>query len=197
MESILEQSENTILANIIQFSLFSEDKCNEYVNIISKNANNSPYHGSMQKHTVDVSILLKENLQLLLQSKLLPIINNFFNDGIQQKYVIYTAHAILYKSKGMGERSLNLHTDDSDITINITLNTNNLEGNELEFYGSTPYSSSILKKFERFRLKEDKIIRIQHKIGSCLIHKGNHPHLTRPILNGDRIGLVVWLKKIC
>jgi hypothetical protein len=185
-----------ILINVFQFPLLTQDQCENITKIILNNINNYPHYGSMQKHTVDITTLLADFIQdyiPLITSK----INEFYDFGKKIPYFIYTAHSILYKANGAGEKALSIHTDDSDITVNIPIHMKDLLGSELRFMGSTPYGNSIYERhFEKYRIKDPIAVNsISHKLGSYVIHRGEHPHETSAIYNGERIALVFWLKR--
>ena len=58
------------------------------------------------------------------------------------------------------------HTDDSDLTLNLCLYTNDLLGSDLIF------SNHKSKK---------QICSVSHRCGQCVIHRGNQYHLVTPI----------------
>lgn len=196
-ESVLSASEGTILLNILKFPFLSQDDCKSIDSLIERNQ--TSHAGSMQKYTIDVLTSLNNFLQNICLKELIPIINELFYFGKSNEYEIYTAHLILYKFNGEGEKSLKLHTDDSDITVTITLETDELEGSELEFMGTSEYGNAkLVKNFDRIRKSIQSSLeshKISLKSGDCLIHRGNHPHQTTVIKHGSRKTLVIWLKK--
>jgi hypothetical protein len=193
---MFEEQQN-ILINVFQFPLLEREECENITKIILKEKDKYPHYGSMQKHTVDITNLLAEFIaqQLpLISSK----INEVYDFGKKILYSVYTAHAIIYKANGDGEKALSMHTDDSDITVNIPIHMKDLLGSELRFMGSKPYGNSVCKMyFEKNRVKNSLAVNsITHQIGSYVIHRGDHPHETSAIYNGERIALVFWLKRI-
>jgi hypothetical protein len=199
LESILATSESSVLANIFQIDYLSKENCEALTQKILAHRHSHPHEGSMQKYTVDVTSFLDDFLQKCL-ADLTPIVNALFDFGQPTKYTLYTAHAIVYNATGEGEKALKCHVDDSDITINLTLHTENLNGNELRFLQTTPYGNDLcLRQFERMRVKQNTtstLTSLTPKPGWCVLHRGNHPHETSLIQSGQRLALILWLKKL-
>jgi len=192
----MDTSEDTIISNIFHFPYMDDEKCERLSSIILKNQQESPHNGSMQKYTTDIYKVSPDIIHTIVDN-LIPKINSLYDFDKKQEYYIYNSHGIIYKTNGSGEKKLNLHVDDSDITINITLNTDNLKGNILRFHGITEYGNIFCKKnFERIQntqiYSKTDILPIK---GDCIIHRGSHPHETLPIEDGMRIALIIWLKK--
>jgi hypothetical protein len=196
-EDIISNSESTLVLNVFGFPYIPRGECEQMVSIALQNTANV-HHGSMQKYTIDVVETFGQFIKEKLLLELTPSINKLFYFGEENQYQVYTAHVICYSSAPPGEKSLKLHVDDSDITVNITLEANDLDGCEVEFFGTTEYGNNSLRRFERLRNKihPEQGNRIQMDVGRCMIHRGNHPHQTLPIRRGTRKALIVWLKKV-
>jgi hypothetical protein len=185
-----------ILINVFQYPLLTHDECETITKIVLHNRHNYPHTGSMQKHTLDVRNLLADFIQEYIP-QITSKINDLYDFGEKIQYSVHTAHSIFYNANGDGEKALSIHTDDSDITINIPIHMKNLLGSELRFIGSTPYGNSICKThFEKNRIKDPLAVNsLTHSIGSYVIHRGDHPHEISAIYSGERIALVFWLKR--
>ncbi len=186
-----------VLINVFQFPLLSQNECEDLTKTVLDNKNNYPHYGSMQKHTVDITNLLSGFIQQyipLITSR----INELYDFGEKIEYSVYTSHAIIYNANGNGEKALSIHKDDSDITVNIPIHMKDLLGSELRFMGSTPYGNSICRKhFEKSRIKDTLSVNsVSHQLGSYVIHRGDHPHETSAIYDGQRIALIFWLKRV-
>lgn len=186
-----------VLINVFQYPLLSHHDCENLTKILVNNRYTYPHDGSMQKHTLDISNLLADFIQQympLITSK----INDLYDFGEKIRYSVYTAHSIFYSADTNGEKALSMHTDDSDITVNIPIHMKNLLGSELRFIGSTPYGNSICKThFEKNRIKQPLAVNsVSHNLGSYVLHRGDHPHEISAIYSGERIALVFWLKRI-
>lgn len=182
-----------ILINVFQFPLLSKDECAQTRELILKNKD-CPQNGSMQKHTVDMiksCDIIQQHMPTIISK-----INHLYDFDKKINYSLYAAHAVMYNASN-GEKALALHKDDSDITVNILIHTENLIGSELRFMGSTPYGNTECKKhFEKNRVKHPLAINtVSQEVGSCIIHRGDHPHETSAIYNGERISVILWLKK--
>jgi hypothetical protein len=198
LQNIVSTSETSVLFNVFQLPFLSKEKCVELTTTILAHRYSHPHEGSMQKHTIDVTSFLNDFLKETLH-RLVPSINDLFYFGKQHTFHLYTAHAIYYSAEGEGEKGLNTHVDDSDVTINLTLMTESLSGSEVRFLDSTDYGNDYCKQhFGRMKEKLDAgmhLHSIAPEVGTCLLHYGNHPHLTSPIYTGKRLSLILWLKK--
>lgn len=201
LESILELSEATVLLNIFQFPFLSPSECESITNTLLAHKKTHSHNGSMQKYTVDATRLIPTFVNKRIFAEVLPVINALFDFGKPVKYALFTAHAVIYSAEGEGEKALKLHRDDSDITLNITLASNGLVGNEICFVGSMPFGNeSCVQRLEKIRLRLDDG-HTSHPVpppapGMCLLHCGAHPHSTRTIEAGGRVALIVWLKRV-
>jgi len=199
METILETSERTALIKVFQFPFLTETECQNITNTILENRHRFPHEGSMQKHTVDATSILGDVLRDRILKDLTPTINMLFNFDQPQSYSLYTAHAIIYSASGEGEKGLSLHVDDSDITVNLTLHASNLSGSELSFTNTTEYGNEFcLKNLDKMRQKIENtftVTQFKTTVGNCILHRGSHPHSTTGIYTGERIALILWLKK--
>ncbi len=77
------------------------------------------------------------------------------------------------------DRDLYAHTDASAATLNININLPDEEftGSQVDFHDKTT----------------GKTVQTIFKPGKAIIHRGNVPHATHPIISGQRSNLVVWL----
>jgi hypothetical protein len=199
MDSIIETSEKTALINVFQFPFLTETECQNMTNTILENRYRFPHDGSMKKNTVDATNILGDILQNRILKDLTPTINMLFDFDQPQGYSLYTAHAIIYSASGEGEKGLSLHVDDSDITVNITLHSSNLTGSELSFTDTTEYGNEFcMKNLEKMKKKIEKtstVTQFKTVVRNCILHRGSHPHSTTGIYTGERIALILWLKK--
>jgi hypothetical protein len=197
---LLDTSDQTALINVFQFPFLSDDECYRITNMVLDNRYRFPHDVSMQKHTVDAKHILSDFLYERVLKDLMPRINALFDFGNAQSYNLFSAHAIIYSANGTGEKSLSLHVDDADITINITLHSSNLSGCDLSFRGTTEYGNAFCEaNLEKMRQKIEGTCAVTQvnlaTPGLCVLHRGSHPHSTSTILGGERIALILWLKK--
>ncbi|MBU2921094.1 2OG-Fe(II) oxygenase [Winogradskyella psychrotolerans] len=77
------------------------------------------------------------------------------------------------------DKDLHAHTDASSATLNINTNLpdETFTGSVVDFYDKAS-GKTVQTKFEP---------------GKAIIHRGNVPHATHPIISGQRSNLVVWL----
>lgn len=77
------------------------------------------------------------------------------------------------------DKDLHAHTDASAATLNININLVDEEflGSQVDFYDKS----------------SGKTVQTIFKPGQAIIHRGNVPHATHPIISGQRSNLVMWL----
>ncbi|WP_298316773.1 2OG-Fe(II) oxygenase [uncultured Aquimarina sp.] len=77
------------------------------------------------------------------------------------------------------DKDLHAHTDASAATLNINMNLPDEEftGSQVDFHDKTT----------------GKTVQTIFEPGKAIIHRGNVPHATHPIISGQRSNLVVWL----
>jgi hypothetical protein len=159
--------------------------CQElYINSLKKLAQ-SP--NSMHKYgSEDILSILYYNTILMNIS---PFIYEYFNLNLTSKLILYKDFTVHYGKKL--DTKLDIHVDDSDITINICLK-NNLNYTGLVFSGVTNTLFSVKNN--------NNIILVDTEEYDVIIHRGNHPHQVRELfelnddLNKNRINLILWLK---
>ena len=196
MDLNMFEEQQGVLVNVFQFPLLSKNECQQLTQVVRSNRYKLPQDGSMQKHTVDVIVILSNFINQYMPG-IISRINDLYDFGNRVNYSVYSAHAIIY-SPNHGEKALSVHTDDSDITVNIPIHMKDLTGSELRFVGpSPPYGNSLCTQyFERGRVKHPLAVNsISHQLGSYVLHRGDHAHETSAIYSGERITLVFWLKR--
>ena len=77
------------------------------------------------------------------------------------------------------DKDLHAHTDASAATLNININLPEEEftGSQVDFHNKTTR----------------KTVQTIFEPGKAILHRGNVPHATHPIISGQRSNLVVWL----
>ena len=81
-----------------------------------------------------------------------------------------------------GDRELNDHFDNAEITLNVALSDQHEDG-ELVFNGlnSDPVDPS-------------KMFGYEHVMGRGVLHRGRHVHSALPIRSGERWNLIIWMR---
>lgn len=198
LEEILSTSDTSVLFNVFQLPFLSQETCAQLTKEILTHRLADINQNSMQKYIIDVSHFLADFLRESVD-RLTPSINDLFYFGENHTYSIFNAYAIYYNATGEGEKSLNTHVDDSDITVNITLMKENLDGCEVYFTDAPDYGNAYcIKNFSKMKQKLQKgssSYSIKPEVGTCMLHYGNHPHMTSQIQSGKRVSLILWLKR--
>jgi hypothetical protein len=167
----------------LPISLFYKDyekNKNDVINKIRNNINMSS--NSMHKYTSEIPFEINE----------IEKINNILWYFIREYYELWNEKMPKY-SGGFSliynndfDKKLDLHIDDSIYTINMCIQSKNIEGSNIIFNGTK--SNYITHEYNP---KEICVIPSEDYM---LIHLGNHPHRTEEIVEGERINIVFWFK---
>jgi len=91
-------------------------------------------------------------------------------------------HTFIVQYKMGKDISLDMHTDDSEVTLNVNI-SDDFEGAPLHFCGF----------FGQTDQRRHSLTYI-HKKGKAIIHAGRHRHGAAEITAGERYNLIVWLR---
>jgi len=91
-------------------------------------------------------------------------------------------HAFMVKYKLGEDISLDTHVDDSEVTLNVCLGKEFIDG-KLYFHGIRDTPNEHTDYFE-----------FQHKLGVAIIHIGKHVHGASKITGGERCNLIIWCR---
>jgi len=94
-------------------------------------------------------------------------------------------HVFSVRYKAGEDLSLDLHTDDSEVTLNACLGKPGFEGSGLVFCGTLGAADHRVMK-----------IRYRHELGRCVVHKGSQRHGADEITGGERVNLVMWHRSL-
>lgn len=94
----------------------------------------------------------------------------------------FTAHhTFIISYESTKDRSLDMHTDDSDVTWNICLGKEGFTGSGLTFCGQMAQADH--RKFSGL---------YTHQTGRAVVHLGQQRHGADTILSGERHNMVMW-----
>jgi hypothetical protein len=86
-------------------------------------------------------------------------------------------------SDGRNNRLI-IHTDDSEVTLNIGLGDDTFQGGMVELWGLRgEYDRNLLGDYQPIK-------------GRVLIHAGRHFHQVTPVTNGERYALILWTRSL-
>jgi hypothetical protein len=119
-------------------------------------------------------------------------LNNFFDTFICE-YFTYVArimhrgswiiddhHTFVVQYCPTGDTNLDVHVDDSELTLNICLGKPGFEGGNVFFTG----------KENNLKKRGDYV----NQIGRAILHDGSHMHGARNLTKGERINLIIWCR---
>jgi hypothetical protein len=128
-------------------------------------------------------------LNHLITEYITPLSTLLFNDVGGDSLDEHHGFVVEYK---MGkDESLNLHSDDSDVTFNVCLGR--------EFTGGKIYFNGLLCRmcqqslYSSFSSRQG-YVEITHKVGRALLHRGQHRHGANEITSGERYNLILWCR---
>jgi len=140
-------------------------------------------NGIMLKNSLDISKCGIDYSKILDVSK--PFVEKYYELDID---TLQVTRVVLINYSEFGDKKLNIHMDDSLITINYCLETT-AEGNEVVFQGKKNMPN---RKYKGFH---SPLLEIAPENNNIYIHYGNHPHYTKNLLSGYRYSIIIWLDK--
>ena len=99
---------------------------------------------------------------------------------------------VIHYNTNHQDTTVKIHTDPSDITVNLCLARESVQGSEILFYGRSELSGSVPCECN----DDDKsdIFRVEPIPGSAMVHYGSHPHETLPLRAGQRTNCVITFR---
>ncbi|EFC48978.1 hypothetical protein NAEGRDRAFT_35199 [Naegleria gruberi] len=82
-----------------------------------------------------------------------------------------------------GDKDLNVHVDDAELTLNVCLGKPGFEGGNLFFRGHRDNPKTYNQYFE-----------YQHVVGRAVMHDGALMHGALPLTKGERVNLIIWAR---
>jgi hypothetical protein len=164
----------------LEFCQILLNECERYIQYA--NRNNIPIHrpNSMNRYgLVLTKIGMNPWITNLQQKYLLPISRKFFPMEASE---FTSHHSFIVSYEPQRDRSLDLHTDDSDVTWNFCLGK--------EFSGSGLTFCGQIGKADHRQYK----CSYQHRLGHAVIHLGQQRHGAENISSGERHNLIVWCR---
>jgi hypothetical protein len=122
-------------------------------------------------------------LRSLLQTYVSPFARDLFPDTGGAELDAHHGFVVEYDMKG--DRKLDLHVDDSEVTLNLSLGEQ-FEGGGLEFAGAR------CSYHQGTEPQPAEVFRLEHRTGQAYLHRGRHRHMATPITAGHRLNLILW-----
>lgn len=145
---------------------------------LSQNAN-SMHSNAILLEELGLNVLVNEFYEKYLKKTIHSIFPARMNQEFDSihSYVVRYGHAM--------DSNLDLHVDDSLVTMNLCLNEE-FSGSDLIFNGiRCPVH------IDTFCDDSEKVI-VSHKKGFVVIHDGKNRHYVNSIQSGSRYGLIIW-----
>jgi hypothetical protein len=123
----------------------------------------------------------------LLQRLLAPLSRLLFPDETAFVHTLDHHHSFVVQYKapeiGCGDLGLDMHSDASEVTLNVCLGRENFKASELCFCGELGAPDHRRHKFKH-----------AHRIGSAVVHLGRQRHGADNISKGERLNLIMWAR---
>lgn len=111
--------------------------------------------------------------ETLLRRFVSPLAQRFYPEvGKLRDY-----HGFIVRYTPQSQPSLDIHRDESDITLNVCLGKT-FTGGRLVFRANDNYLMA----------------KVDHEVGSALLHNGDHLHQAQNVRSGERVNLILWCR---
>lgn len=193
LEHLLDQGLVTEeAAGIYTFSVFTEEYCRDVI-IELKHFSESPLPkarpNSMNRNGVLVQELGfdKDCLDVLRSRYIQPVVDCLYPEMKGSVLDSHKAFTVQYDTEG--DKDLGTHFDNSEVTLNICLG-GQFDGSVLCFASQEPMRGAA----GGTKQSAYSELRIGHRPGVAVLHRGNRLHCVEPILSGQRSNLVIWMR---
>lgn len=163
-----------VCPGVFKFKALDAGSCRSLLEEISKHPSEAP--NSMNKYgQVLKDIGMGYLCQDLLDTVVNPLTRRFYPSIGKLKHT--HGFVVNYDPKKQG--SLDLHYDESDVTLNICLGRK-FTGGQLVFRDDDGAQMAPA---------------IEHKVGTAVLHLGEHQHQARKLKSGQRSNLILWCRR--
>ena len=126
----------------------------------------------------------RDFLDQIMEKVITPISKKLWWDMGQDSLDHHHAFTVEYAPNK--DKRLEIHRDDSEVTVNYCLGTD-FVGGVVRFEGMRCYDHSNIGPNQKTEIFEYESIP-----GMALIHQGRHRHLANDIVSGERYNIVIW-----
>jgi hypothetical protein len=178
--------EGNIRADVYSFPMFCPSFCDRFIEEIHQFQNSglpNSRPNSMNKYGVLLNYIGMEPMfDALLAQYILPLASRLypaFGGATLDHH-----HTFVVQYAPDKDRRLDMHTDDSDVTVNIALSpVSGFQGGDLDICG--------LSGTQEHRLFRSRIAHLQ---GHAILHLGLQRHGALDVVSGERNNLIVWCR---
>lgn len=160
---------------VFAFDAFSRSYCNTLLREIEKFEVSAP--NSMNRYGV---ALRDVGMGLLCEQLLDEIVNPLVRRLYPGLWPLKRYHGFIVNYDPKKQGSLDLHEDDSIVTLNVCLG-HTFTGGKLVFRDGDKANT--------------KLASIEHKIGRAVLHLGSQLHEAEKIKTGQRSNLILWCRR--
>ena len=153
--------------------------------------------GYMLSHSLKLDL---ETLKLPYEKEIMTVVSPIVQYHFTQRPLQLT-RCVLVQFGEEHDAQLDIHKDDADVTINLTLEVSeDHAGNEVVFHGKQTLLShkktNAADREDAGRGGKTLKTHVKQWQGWCYIHYGKHVHQTMKIKNGKRRSLILWYKEV-
>ncbi|MDP2438570.1 MAG: hypothetical protein Q8P67_22740 [archaeon] len=168
---------------VYSFPFFTRDFCQSFMQELATFRGSglpAAKPNSMNNYGVVLDdIGLEEFFVRLIDTHLRPIACELYPDiGAS----LDSHHGFVVEYSPEGDKDLDMHIDDSEVTFNINLD-DQFSGSSLVFCG-----------MHRTNEERKHSASYHHQLGRCVVHRGTHRHGAAAIAEGARTNLIIWCR---
>lgn len=170
------------IEGVFSFPMFSSDFCDMFLQELDNfYATKLPARrpNSMNNYGIIVNeIGMKDAISAVQRIYIWPLASVLYPaEGSE----FHNHHSFMVRYKAQEDAGLDMHTDDSDVTLNVCLGREGFEAAGLTFCG-------VMGTGAHRHLRH----RYRHRIGRAVIHLGQVRHGADDIQGGERNNLIIW-----
>ena len=118
-----------------------------------------------------------------------PVISKHF--GLKMSSLHLSDMFVVSYNTKQSDTTCGKHKDPSDVTVNVCLECEGVQGSEVVFYGSRRLEG--VHDYED--ASEDDKFKVESVVGCCTMHYGDHCHEVEEIFMGERTNVVMTFVK--
>ena len=162
-----------VCPGVFKFKMLDRATCKVILDEVDKHPSEAP--NSMNRYgQVLKDIGMGRLCDELLHEVVNPLVRRFYPGiGLLKK-----THGFIVNYNPKKQGSLDLHYDESVVTLNVCLGRK-FTGGKLVFHED-----------------DGKVMAtVEHKVGTAVLHLGEHQHQARALKSGNRSNLILWCKR--
>lgn len=121
-----------------------------------------------------------DNLRAIYLNSVAKIV---YSEWVGEGLDSHRGFTVFYSNEG--DRQLNYHYDNAEVTLNVSLN-GDFQGGDVYFCGMHSKSKESSCNIRRTE--------VEHKFGWGILHRGRQMHGAMSLISGERHNLIFWMR---